>query len=116
MAAVRSSTVPRVGVHLTIRARARAADILCHLRRAPTQPDPPAGMIPTEWMFRDDAYSLIAAMLKDEVGAQVLDSAVHALGHLWDVSALPIILRYQAHSIDEVRFAVSFALGCFPND
>jgi hypothetical protein len=94
--------------------RARAAAILCQLRRAPVtpgeKPDKP------EWMFRDESYSLVTKMLENEQDPLVLDSAICALGHLYNSSAVPLILRYQDHPNESVRFAVTFALGCFPND
>jgi len=94
--------------------RARAAAILCQLRRAPVtpgeKPDKP------EWMFRDESYSLVTKMLENEHDPLVLDSAICALGHLYNSSAVPLILRYQDHPNESVRFAVTFALGCFPND
>jgi hypothetical protein len=90
--------------------RARAADILCQLRRASHTPKEP------QWMFRDECYSLITKMLESERNALVIDSAVHALGHLHNPEATPTILRYQDHPDEKVRFAVAFALGCFAND
>jgi len=67
-------------------------------------------------MFRDESYTLITQMLEDEQDPMVLDSAIHALGHLQNAGAVPLILRYQDHPDDKIRFAVAFALGCFPND
>jgi HEAT repeat protein len=67
-------------------------------------------------MFRDESYSLFAKMLEYEQEPLVLDSVICALGHLDDVKAVPMILRYQDHPNEQVRFAVSFALGCFPNE
>ena len=55
-------------------------------------------------------------MLENEQDPLVLDSAICALGHLYNSSAVPLILRYQDHPNESVRFAVAFALGCFPND
>ncbi len=94
--------------------RARAAAILCQLRRAPVTPGEEP--IQPEWMFRDESYSLITKMLESEQVPLVLDSAICALGHLYDARAVPLILRYQDHRDENVRFAVAFALGCFPND
>jgi HEAT repeat protein len=95
------------------RKRARAADILCQLRRATV---PNASMDSPEWMFRDEAYSLVTEMLEHEEDPVVLDSVISALGHLDDPKAIPLIIRYQGHTDENVRFAVAFALGCFPND
>ncbi|MBC7965996.1 MAG: HEAT repeat domain-containing protein, partial [Fuerstia sp.] len=98
--------------------RARAAAILCQLRRAQVMNTP--GKKPEwedpEWMFRDESYSLVTKMLENEQNPVVLDSAVSALGHLGDARAVPVILRYQDHPDNSVRFAVCCALGCFPDD
>jgi HEAT repeat protein len=67
-------------------------------------------------MFRDESYSLIRQMLEREQDPLVLDSAICALGHLDNANAVPLILRYQDHPAGSIRFAVAFALGCFPND
>jgi len=88
--------------------RARAADVLCQLRRANGTEDP-------DWMFRDEAYSLLTKMLEDEMDQLVLNSVIHALGHLGIAGAVPLILRYRDHPSEDIRFAATFALGCFPN-
>jgi HEAT repeat protein len=98
--------------------RARGANILCQLRRARSaqaQTEEPK-YVKREWMFRDESYSALARMLEDEQDPLVLSSAIHAFGHLGDDRAVPLILRYQDHPGENVRFAVAFALGCFPND
>lgn len=94
--------------------RARGPAILCQLRRAPVTP----GEKPykPEWMFRDESYSLVTKMLGSEQDPLVLGSAIFALGHLADAGAVPLILSYQDHADECVRFAVASALGCFPND
>jgi HEAT repeat protein len=90
--------------------RARGAAILCQLRRAgvdgpPFQPD---------WLFRPESYSIITKMLETEQDPMVLDSAIHALGHLGVAGAVPLILKYEDHPETDVRFAVACALGCHP--
>jgi HEAT repeat protein len=67
-------------------------------------------------MFRDESYTLITNLLDNENYPDALRSAISALGHLGDAAAVPQILRYQDHPNNDVRFAVTFALGCFPND
>src|SRR5208283_2982912 len=59
--------------------RARAADVLCQLRRAPTT-DAPEEI--SESIFRDESYLLVTRMLENEQDPLVLDSAISALGHL----------------------------------
>jgi HEAT repeat protein len=97
--------------------RARAAAILCQLQKTPEKPAP--GGVPrldTEWLFRDESYDLITRMLETERDALVLNSVIHALGHLNDARAVPTIISCGDHPDGNVRFAVAFALGCFPND
>lgn len=93
--------------------RARAADILCQLQREPLPHDQVQN---PEWMFREESYSLITKMLENEQDPLVLSSAITALGHLDNKSAISWILPYLDHPNQNVRFAVSFSLGCFPND
>jgi HEAT repeat protein len=98
--------------------RARGAAILCQLRRAPAtgvRGDGTKWRNP-EWMFRDESYALITKALKTEDDPLVIDSMISALGHLYNHEAIPLILRYQDHPSEDVRFSVAFALGCFPND
>jgi len=95
------------------RKRARAANVLCQLRRAPLSDDL-AGE--TERLFADESYRLIAKMLESEQELLVLDSAISALGHLRNGEAIPLILSFQDHSDENVRFAVAFSLGCFADD
>ena len=83
--------------------RARAADVLCQLQA-------------TEGTLRDKSYDLITRMLEGEQNPMVLASAISGLGHLGKLDAIPVILRYQNHPDQDVRFAVACALGCFPND
>jgi HEAT repeat protein len=93
--------------------RARAAAVLCQLRR----PTASLGSIASpEWLFRDEAYALVVEMVEQEEDPLVLDSAISALGHLDDPRAIPLIIRFHGHAHESVRFAVAFALGCFPND
>src|SRR5271166_6200884 len=55
-------------------------------------------------------------MLETEQEHLVLASAISALGHLGNDKAIPLILRFQDHSDENVRFAVAFSLCCFPDD
>ncbi len=93
--------------------RARAVDVLCQLRRAPLTDVPPRD---SDWMFRDESYVLITSILETEQDPRVIESAIAALGHLDNAAAIPLILRYLDHSNKAIRFAVSVALGHFPND
>jgi HEAT repeat protein len=93
--------------------RARAADILCQLRLADLTGPP---WREPKWMFRDESYHLIATMLENEKDLEALGSEISALGHLSTANAVPLILRYLDHRNRDVRFAVTCALGCFPNE
>jgi|HubBroStandDraft_3_1064219.scaffolds.fasta_scaffold39797_3 HEAT repeat protein len=95
------------------RKRARAADVLCQLQRAPLS-NGLAGE--TERLFPDESYRLIAKMLETEQDHLVLDCAITGLGHLGNREAIPRILRFQDHSDENVRFAVAYSLSCFPDD
>lgn len=92
--------------------RARGAAILCQLRRARL----PNTLEAPERMFRDESYELITDMFKDERDPVVLEALIYALGHLDNPEAIPLILRYQDDPDQCVRFAMAFALGCFPDD
>jgi HEAT repeat protein len=97
--------------------RARGAAILSQLFRAPAPAlDGKISWRNPEFLFRDESYSLVTRMLEIEQDPQVLLSGVNALGHLNNPAAIPLILRYANHPDEDVRFQVSFALGCFPND
>lgn len=88
--------------------RARAASILCQLRR---------GTIPNhEVLFRDESYLLLTNMLETEQDPTVIYSILSGFGHLDNVLAVPFILRYRDSPLPRVRYAACFALGCFPND
>jgi HEAT repeat protein len=89
--------------------RARGIDILCQLRRH-------SSLLPGEPMFPDESFVLITKMMETEQAPVVLNSAIFALGHLHNAEAAPLILPYQDHSDADIRFAVAFALGSFPND
>jgi len=57
---------------------------------------------------------LIAAC--DDGRAEVLGSAITALGHLADPRGLTAVLRHAAHPADEVRFAAAAALPAVAGD
>jgi hypothetical protein len=75
------------------------------------------GTIPEhEFLFRDESYALLTDMLEKEQDPTVLYSVIPGLGHLDNALAIPFILRYQDSPLHRVRYAATFALGCFPND
>jgi HEAT repeat protein len=91
--------------------RARAAAILTRLRSAGN-----AETSDRRSLFREEALRLIRQLLEHETSSMVLADGLTALGHLQDIAAIPVVVRYRDHSDWNVRFAVAFALGCFPQD
>jgi HEAT repeat protein len=87
--------------------RARGLDVLAQIGRTADHPSN---------SFPEQSFSIIATVLRDEQEVRPLDSAIAALGHLDNPAAIPLILRFQSHSNSDVRHAVAFALGSFPND
>jgi HEAT repeat protein len=68
-----------------------------------------------EWLFRDEAFPLLAEMLERELNSMALSSGIAALGHLYNEAGIPIIARYKDHPDQDVRFSVACALGHFPD-
>lgn len=87
--------------------RARGADVLSQLGKTAEH---------RETVFRAESLLLLSRMLETEHNVQAQSSAVCALGHLDEASAIPLIAGYASSSESDVRFAVAFALGCHPND
>ncbi len=87
--------------------RARGADVISQIGKTAKHP---SNRFPAESMI------VIAGMLRTEKVVQPLASAIFALGHLDNRSIVPAISAYHSHSSSAVRFAVAFALGCFPDD
>jgi HEAT repeat protein len=86
--------------------RARGADILAQLgRTAEHQTN----------NYPNESFSVIATMIRQEQESQPLESAIHALGHIGDSRGVPLVIEHRSHSVAEVRFAVAFALGSFPD-
>jgi HEAT repeat protein len=54
--------------------------------------------------------------LHQERDIQPLNSAISALGHLYDSRAIPLLAAFRSHPSAEIRFSVACALGSFPND
>lgn len=87
--------------------RRRGVDILAQLGKTEEHP---------EVVFAADSYSVVVAVLEDELDEQVIDSCLVALGHLGNPKAVPLILEHRANSDPDVRFAVAFALSCFADE
>ncbi|HUM05374.1 MAG TPA: HEAT repeat domain-containing protein [Terriglobales bacterium] len=87
--------------------RARGVDVLAQLGKTAEHPT---------HSFPEETYSLIAGLLERERDVRALRSEISALGHLENPLAIPLITKYRTHPSADVRFAVAFALGSFPND
>lgn len=87
--------------------RARGADILAQLGKTVEHQSN---------TFPEESYAVVTQMLQLETDVQPLISAIHALGHLDNPAAIPLISPYKNHPVSEVRFAVACALGPFAND
>ncbi|MFN7936200.1 MAG: HEAT repeat domain-containing protein [Bryobacteraceae bacterium] len=88
------------------RKRARGVDVLCQMYRRLDESQLP------QRVYCDEAYRRIVQLMRTEQHPLVLRSAIRALGHLSDETAVPIILPYLDHSDRDIRFAVSFAMAC----
>ncbi len=87
--------------------RARGASVLAQLGKTVEH---------RSGMFLEESYAVITQMLQQETEVQPLSSAIHALGHLNNPAAIPLISPYLRHPVAEVRFALACALGSFAND
>jgi len=87
--------------------RARGADILSQLGKTVEYPSN---------KFPEESYMAVSQMLLDEKEVQPFSSAIHALGHLDNPRAIPLIIGYREHPSAEVRFAAACSLGSFAND
>ena len=87
--------------------RARGADILSQLGKTAEH---------RSNMFPEESYAVVSQMLQQETEVQPLSSAIHALGHLNNPAAIPLLSSYRQHPVAEVRFALACALGSFAND
>jgi len=87
--------------------RARGADVLAQLGKTVGHPTN---------SFPEESYATVVALVEREGDPQPLSSGIHALGHLDNPEAVPLVSRFGRHPIAEVRFAVACALGSYPND
>jgi HEAT repeat protein len=66
--------------------------------------------------FPQDAFFVIEELVRTETKIRPLSSGIFALGYLENSHAIQPVCRHQGHSSAEVREAVAFALGQYPND
>lgn len=87
--------------------RARGADVLSQLGRAQDRP---------ENIYSEESFAIISSLIQTEKESRPLSSAIYALGHIGNPQAVRILSRYQNHSDAEIRFALAFAFGNFPDN
>ncbi len=87
--------------------RARGADILAQIG---------CTMETHKNAFPDESLAAVTQLLEVETDEQPLVAAIFALGHLGNPAALQLIVSWAANPNCEVRHAVAFALGSFPDD
>ncbi len=87
--------------------RARGLDVLAQLGRTAEHPTN---------SFPDESYRLALDAVNHKTDVLTLISAIYALGHLNIPAAVPVVAPFHSHADPDIRNAVAFALGCFPND
>ncbi|HEX4998953.1 MAG TPA: HEAT repeat domain-containing protein [Terriglobia bacterium] len=87
--------------------RARGADILAQLGNTSAHPGN---------QFPEESFSLVSDLVREEKESLPLLAAIHALGHIRNPLALPLVIPYASHFSEDVRFAVACMLGSFSND
>lgn len=87
--------------------RARGFDVLAQLGKTAGHPS---------HSFPQECYELVSKALQGEQQFEPPRSAIHALAHLDDPRAVPMLASFHTDPRAEIRFAVAFALGAFPND
>lgn len=87
--------------------RARGADVLAQLGKTFEHPSN---------NFPEECFAAISTLVRRETNPLPLLSAVHALGHIGDPLAVPLIIERRFHPNADVRFAVACALGRFADD
>lgn len=86
--------------------RARGADVLAQLGT-------------TEHLsnaYPQESFVVISALVQAEREPIPLRAAIHALGHIGNPLAVPLLAPYRTDSDPEIRFAIACALGKFPDD
>ena len=87
--------------------RARGLDVLAQLGKTA---DHPVNSFPEE------SYGVVSELVQQEKDPRPLESAIHALGHLDNFAAVPLIAAFHGHPSADIRFSVAVSLGSFPND
>jgi HEAT repeat protein len=88
------------------RKRSRGVQVLAQLGKTVERPSN---------SFPDESYAAVVRLVESESEIEPLSSGIHALGHLDNPEAIPLIQRFQKHANADLRFAVACALGTYPN-
>jgi HEAT repeat protein len=84
--------------------RARGADVLAQIGRTIEHP---------QNNFPEESYAVVSQLAQHEKLPLPLLAAIHALGHIGNPLALPLVIQNCSHEDANVRFAVACALGNF---
>ena len=87
--------------------RARGADVLAQIGRTFEHPHN---------SFLQESYLVVSRLARQEKDPLPLLAAIHALGHIGNPLALPLLIENCSHGDRDVRFAVACALGKFAVD
>lgn len=87
--------------------RARGADVLAQFGHTAEN---------QTTLFASESFPVLAGMLDTETDPVALSAIVTAFGHLENPSIIPQILPFSYHSDVDVRYGLSFTLGCFADD
>jgi HEAT repeat protein len=87
--------------------RARGADVLAQIGRTSEHP---------QNNFVEESYAVVSQLAQHEKEPLPLLAAIHALGHIGNPLALPLVIQNCSHDDANVRFAVACALGNFADD
>ena len=80
--------------------RARGMDVLAQIGRTGEHPHN---------NFPDESFLIVSKLAQRESDPLPLLSAIHALGHIGNPLALPLVIQNLTHESPEVRFVVAFA-------
>jgi HEAT repeat protein len=87
--------------------RARGADVLAQIGRTSEHP---------QNNFGEESYAVVSRLAQHEKEPLPLSAAIHALGHIGNPLAVPLVIQNCSHDNANVRFAVACALGKFADD
>lgn len=87
--------------------RARGANVLAQIGSTSEHP---------QNNFLDESYAVVSQLVQHEKEPLPLLAAIHALGHIGNPFALPLVIQNCSHEDDKVRLAVACALGHFADD